>query len=116
MDTQHFHAIAASIKNDGSPPKTPGTVTAELLYHFGPYAPAAAISRLDGLDLGDAVARVTRGASLWALVLSCFGLGTLLSLKATGRKFGGIMSVAGLFFYGSCCCPFSPTRRTAQAM
>jgi hypothetical protein len=101
MDTQHFHSIAASIKNGGSPPKTPGTVTAELRYHFGPYAPAAAISRLDGLDLGDAVARVTRGASHWALVLSCFGLGTLLSLKATGRKFGGIMSVAGLFFYGS---------------
>ena len=44
---------------------------------------------------------MTRGASLWALVLSCFGLGTLLSLKATGGKFGGIMSVAGLFFYGS---------------
>ena len=101
VDTQHFHAIAASIKDSGSPPKTPGTFTAELLYHFGPYAPAAAISKLDGLDLGDAVARVTRGASLWALVLSCFGLGTLLSLKATGKKFGGIMSVAGLFFYGT---------------
>jgi hypothetical protein len=101
MDTQHFHAIASSIKNGGSPPKTPGTVTADLLYHFGPYAPAAAISRFDGLKLGDAVARVTHGASLWALSLSCFGFGTLLSLKATGKKFGGIMSVAGLFFYGS---------------
>ena len=43
---------------------------------------------------------MTRGASIWALVLSCFGLGTLLSLKATGTKFGAIMSVAGLFFYG----------------
>ncbi|MGO8814605.1 MAG: hypothetical protein ACLQVG_08035 [Terriglobia bacterium] len=106
-DTQHFHAIAASIKTGGSPPKTPGTVTAELLYHFGPYAPAAAISRLDGLDLGDAVARVTRGASLWALVLSCFVLGTLLSIKANGKKFGGIMSVAGLFFYGSLLALFS---------
>ena len=101
IDSQHSHAMAASIKTGGSPPKTPGTVTAELLYHFGPYAPAAAISRLDGLDLGDALARVTRGASLWALVLSCFGLGTFLSLKATGQKFGGILSVAGLFFYGS---------------
>jgi len=101
MDTQHFHSIAASIKNTEGPPKTPGTVTAGLFYHFGPYAPAAAISRLDGLDLGDALARVTRGTSLWALVLSCFGLGTLLSLKVTGRKFGGIMSVVGLFFYGS---------------
>jgi hypothetical protein len=100
IDTQYFHAMAASIKTGGSPSKTPGTVTAELLYHFGPYAPAAAISRLDGLDLGDAVARVTRGASIWALVLSCFGLGTFLSLKATGTKFGAIMSVAGLFFYG----------------
>jgi hypothetical protein len=100
IDTQYFHAMAASIKTGGSPPKTPGTVTAELLYHFGPYAPAAVISRLDGLDLGDAVARVTRGASIWALVLSCFGLGTFLSLKATGTTFGAIMSVAGLFFYG----------------
>jgi hypothetical protein len=100
IDTQYFHAMAASIKTGESPPRTPVTVTAELLYHFGPYAPAAAISRLDKLDLGDAVARVTRGASIWALVLSCFGLGTFLSLKATGTKFGAIMSVAGLFFYG----------------
>ena len=100
VDTQYFHAMTASIKTGGSPPKSPGTVTAELLYHYGPYTPAAAISRLDGLGLGDAVARVTRGTSIWALVLSCFGLGTLLSLKATGAKLGAIMSVAGLFFYG----------------
>ncbi|HTR22521.1 MAG TPA: hypothetical protein VMI10_00945 [Terriglobales bacterium] len=101
VDTQYFHSVAASIKNSDGPPKTPGTSTDELRYHFGPYAPAAAISRLDGLELGDAFARVTRGASLWALVLSCFGLGTLLSLKANGTKFGAVMSVAGLFFYGS---------------
>ena len=97
MDTQYFHSVAASIKNSNGPPKTPGTSTEELRYHFGPYAPAAAISRLDGLELGDAFARVTRGGSLWRLVLSCFGLGTLLSLKANGGKFGGVMSVTGLF-------------------
>jgi hypothetical protein len=101
VDTQYFYSIAASIKTGEEPPKTPATATAQLLYHFAPYAPAAAISRFDGLDLGDAFARVTRGASLWALILSCFGLGTILSIKATGQKFGGIMSVAGLFFYGS---------------
>jgi hypothetical protein len=101
VDTQYFHSMAAGVKSGDSPPNDPGTATTKLFYHFGPYAPAAAISRLDGLDLGDAYARVTRGASLWALVLSCFGLGTILSLKATGEKFGGIMSVAGLFFYGS---------------
>lgn len=113
VDTQHFHAIAASIKDSGSPPKTPGTFTAELLYHFGPYAPAAAISKLDGLDLGDALARVTRGASLWALVLACFGLGTLLSVKANGGTFGGIISVAGLFFYGSLLSLFSDSPTSA---
>ncbi|MDX6464251.1 MAG: hypothetical protein QOE55_7948 [Acidobacteriaceae bacterium] len=101
VDTQHFYAIAAGIKGGESPPVGPGTVTEELRYHFGPYVPAAIISRITGLDLGDALARVTRGASLWALVLSCFGLGTVLSFKATGERFGGIMSVAGLFFYGS---------------
>jgi hypothetical protein len=100
-DTQHFQSIAASIKNGGSPPKTPGTTTAELLYHFGSYAPAATISRLDKLDLGDALARVTHGVSIWALVLSCFAVGALLSLKANGTEFGGIAAVAGLFFYGS---------------
>jgi hypothetical protein len=100
-DTQFFHSMAAGIKRGDAPPKAPGTATAELFYHFGPYTPAAAISRLTGLALGDAYARVTRGASLWALILSCFGLGTLLSLKATGERFGGLMSVAGLFFYGS---------------
>jgi len=107
VDTQCHHLIAADIKSGDSPPKTYGTATAELFYHFGPYAPAAVISRFAGVGLGDAFARVTRGASLWALVLSCFGLGTLLSLKATGEKFGGIMSVAGLFFYGSLLSLFS---------
>jgi hypothetical protein len=114
VDTQYFHSVAASIKTGGSPPKTPGTATAELLYHFGPYAPAAAISRFDGLDLGDAYARVTRGASLWALVLACFGLGTLLSLKATRTRFGGVMSVAGLFFYGSLLSLFMDERNSAS--
>ncbi|MFZ0743857.1 MAG: hypothetical protein WAM85_05595 [Terracidiphilus sp.] len=101
VDTQHFYGIAAAIKGGESPPTVPGTATEQLLYHFGPYAPAAAISRLDGLNLGDALARVTRGASLWALVLSCFGVGTLLSIKANGSRFGGVATVAGLFFYGS---------------
>jgi hypothetical protein len=114
VDTEYFHSMAAAIKSGGSPPKDPGTATTDLLYHFGPYAPAAAISRLDGLDLGDALARVTRGASLWAVVLSCFGLGTILSLKATAEKFGGIMSVAGLFFYGSLLSLFSDSFNSAS--
>ena len=100
IDSQQFYSVAESIKDGSSPPKTPGTVTAELLYHFGPYTPAATISRVEGLDLGDAVARVTRGASLWALILSCFALGMEMSLKATGTKCGAILSVAGLFLYG----------------
>jgi hypothetical protein len=114
VDTQHFYSIAASIKRGESPPRTPGTATADLLYHFGPYAPAAVISRLDGLNLGDALARVTRGASIWALVLSCFGLGTLLSLKAGRAKFGGVASVAGLFFYGSLLSLFTDESNSAS--
>jgi hypothetical protein len=114
VDTQYNYSIAASIKNGDGPPKEPGTSTEELLYHFGPYAPAAVISRLDGLDLGDALARVTRGASLWALVLSCFGVGTLLSVKTNGEKFGGIATVAGLFFYGSLLSLFSDERSSAS--
>ncbi len=51
-----FTRLPPAIKSGfESPPKAPGTATEELLYHFGPYAPAAAISRLDGLDLGDAL-------------------------------------------------------------
>ena len=113
VDTQYNHGMAATIKN-GSPPREPGTAIAELLYHFGEYAPAAAISRVDGLRLADAYARVTRGVSLWALVLSCFGLGTLLSLKATGAKFGGIASVVGFFFYGSLLSLFTDERNSSS--
>jgi hypothetical protein len=101
VDTQHFYSIAAGIKSGEGPPRIPGTATAELAYHFGPYVPAAVISSLTGLDLGDSLARVTRSVSLLALILSTFGLGSLLSLRATGERFGGAMSVAGLFFYGS---------------
>src|ERR1700722_9185922 len=113
-DTQYFDSVAASIKNSDGPPKAPGISMEELRYHFGPYAPAAALSRLDGLALGDAFARVTRGASLWALILSCFGLGTLLSVKANGGKFGGVMSVAGLFFYGSLLSLFTDERNSSS--
>ncbi len=113
-DTQYFDSVAASIKNSDGPPKAPGISTEELRYHFGPYAPAAALSRLDGLALGDAFARVTRGASLWALILSCFGLGTFLSVKANGGKFGGVMSVAGLFFYGSLLSLFTDERNSSS--
>lgn len=109
-DTQYFHSVAASIKNSEGPPKAPGESIEELRYHFGGYAPAAAISRFDGLALGDAYARVTRGVSLWGLVLSCFGLGTILSLKANGERFGGPMSVVGLFFYGSLLSLFTDER------
>jgi hypothetical protein len=114
VDTQYNYSMAAAIKSGGSPPKEPGTATVELLYHFGGYAPAAAISRFDGLDLGDTYARVTRGVSLWALMLSCFGLGTLLSLNANGGKFGGIMSVGGLFFYGSLLAMFTDERNSSS--
>ncbi len=106
-DTQYFQSVVASIKDSDGPPRAPGISIEELRYHFGPYAPAAAISRLDGLALGDAFARVTRGTSMWALVLSCFGLGVFLSRKANGGAFGGLMSVAGLFFYGSLLSLFS---------
>ena len=47
VDTQYNDSMAAGITSGDAPPKRPGTATAELLYHFGPYAPAAAISRLD---------------------------------------------------------------------
>ena len=114
VDTQYNESIAADIASGDAPPKRPGTATAELYYHFGPYAPSAAVSRVTGIALGDAYARVTRGASLWALVLSCFGLGTLLSLKATGEKFGGIVSVAGLFFYGSLLSLFTEETSTSS--
>jgi hypothetical protein len=114
MDTQFNFAIAASVKSSGSPPSEPGSAVAGLFYHFGPYAPAAALSRLAGVDLGDAFARVTRGAALWALVLSCFGLGVLLSLKANGGKFGGVMSVAGFFFYGALLSLFTDERNSSS--
>jgi hypothetical protein len=107
VDSQYFYGIAAGIKGGESPPVGPGTATEPLFYHFGPYAPAAAISRFDGLNLGDALMRVTRGASIWALVLSCFGFGTLLALRCGGDCFGGLMSVVGLFFYGSLLSLFS---------
>ena len=107
VDAQYNYAIAAGIAGGQSPPVGPGTATEPLFYHFGPYAPAAAISRFDGLNLGDALMRVTRGVSIWALVLSCFGFGTLLALRCGGDSFGGVMSVVGLFFYGSLLALFS---------
>ena len=101
IDTQQFYSIAESIKNGGSPPRTPGTVTAELLYHFGPYAPAAAISRLDGLDLGDARGpRDARRFALGACALMLLALARSCHLRRPAQNSAAIMSVAGLFFYG----------------
>jgi len=107
IDTQLNHSWVASIRNSEGPPKMAGTSTAELCYHFGPYSLAAAISRFTGIDTSDALVRVTRGVEQWTLVFSCLGLGTMLSVRATGKTLGGIMSVAGLFFYGSVLSLFS---------
>ena len=101
IDTQLYNSIVVSIRNSVPPPKMAGTATAELRYHFGPYAVAAGISRLTRIAEGDALVRVTRGVEQWALIFSCFGLGMILSLKQNGKAFGALMSVVGLFFYGS---------------
>jgi hypothetical protein len=107
IDTQLYNSMVVSIRDSVSPPKMAGTATAELRYHFGPYAVAAGISLLTRIAEGDALVRVTRGVEQWALIFSCFGLGTILSLKANGRAFGALMSVVGLFFYGSVLSLFS---------
>jgi hypothetical protein len=107
VDTQHFYAIAAAIKSTIGAPRSPGSVAVDLNYHFGPYVPAAMISSFTGLDLGDSLVRVTRAVALWSLVFSTFALGTVLSVKATGEKIGGLFSVIGLFFYGSIMSLFS---------
>lgn len=101
IDTQLNHSLVTSIRNSVGRPKMAGTSTAELCYHFGSYSLAAAISFFTGIDAGDALARLTRGVEQWALVFSCYGLGTMLAVRATGKTLGGIMSVAGLFLYGS---------------
>jgi hypothetical protein len=101
IDTQYYHSMVESIRIRVGQPKMSGTFTADLYYHFGPYAVAAAISVLGGISTGDALVRVTHGIEQWALIFSGLGLGTLLSLKATTKTFGGLLSVAGLFFYGS---------------
>jgi len=100
IDTQLYHSMVVSIRNS-TPPKMAGSFTSELCYHFGPYTVAAAVSLFVRIAESDALVRVTRGVEQWALLFSCLGLGTMLSLKANGKKFGGIASVAGLFFYGS---------------
>jgi hypothetical protein len=116
VDTQYFQSMAASLKNSSGTPKMPGMSTEELYYHFGGYAPAAAISRFTGLKLADAYARVARGTSLWALVLSSYGLGTLLAFRATGKSYGGIFCTAGLFFYGSLMSLFSNASNSASTV
>jgi hypothetical protein len=114
VDTQHLHSMVTSIKTSDHSPRMAGTATAELIYHFGAYSLPAALSRFTGLNAGDAYARVTRGVAQWALVFSCYGLGILLSLRATGKAFGGIMSVAGLFFYGSALSLFAEQRNSSS--
>jgi hypothetical protein len=101
VDTQFFYAISAELETGILPPRIPGTYEEVMRYHFAPYVSAAVLARTAGIPLGDSFARVTRGASLWALVLSTFGLGLMLARMATGAELGGILGVAGLFFYGS---------------
>jgi hypothetical protein len=116
VDTQHFYAISAVVKSGQSPPTSPGSATTPLLYHFGPYVPAGVISATTGIDLGDCLARITRGASLWALLLAVYGFGRYLSRVANGSDFGGIMAVMGLFFYGSLLSLFSNEANSSSSV
>ncbi len=101
VDTQFFYAVSAELKTGILPLRMPGTYEDVMHYHFAPYVPAAVLARTTGISLGDAFARVTRGASYFALVLSTFALGVLLARLATGTALGGFLAVVGLFFYGS---------------
>ena len=112
-DSQFNYAIAAAVREASAPEGTRNGNRGDSL-PFWTLCPFRGHFPLDGLDLGDAYARVTRGAALWALVLSCFGLGTLLSIKANGGKFGGVMSVVGLFFYGALLALFTDERNSSS--
>ncbi len=107
IEKQYYHAKVERLRISTGLPKMPGTFTAGLYYHFGPYAIAATISAVGGISTGDALVRVTHGVEQWALLFSSFGLGTLLSLKATKSVFGGFLSAVALFFYGSIMSLFS---------
>ena len=46
IDTQYYHAMVESIRISTGLPKMPGTFTAGLYYHFGPYVIAQQFPRL----------------------------------------------------------------------
>jgi len=101
VDTQFQMAIAAVVKTNHGPPAMPGMALAPLTYHFGPYALSGVLSAMTGLPLGDALARVVRGAGQIALILAALAFGRELARRVGDPDTGGIASVVGLLFYGS---------------
>ena len=101
VDTQFFHAVASSVKSSIGVPRMPGTSTIDLTYHFGPYGIAGILSEALDISVGDALVRVVRPIALLSLLLSAYAAGRFLGRGIGREATGGILAVAGLFFYGS---------------
>lgn len=101
VDTQYNCAMASSIKSSIGAPRLPDMGVVDLRYHFGPYALAGSMSAALGIPVGDAMVRVVRPAALLALLLATYSLGRFLGRDVGHETTGGILAVAGLFFYGS---------------
>lgn len=101
VDTQYFYAIASSVKSSSGVPLLPGTSMVEMNYHFGPYSIAGIISAALDVPVGDALVRISRPIAELSLIFSTYTTGRYVVRDTGKQSLAGILSVAGLFFYGS---------------
>jgi hypothetical protein len=101
VDTVFNHALAATLTTEVAPPRIPTFGTERLVYHFGPHALAASLSKGLGLDPADALMRVVRLLGLLALAAAVFTLGQRLAIRRRQRNLAGCFALFFVFFVGS---------------
>ena len=100
-------SIVTGINTGFIPPRNPGFLDAQLVYHYGPYALAACLSKVTHVSSSASLFHVIRGVALIYVFGATVGMSRVLSRGSVRSKIAIPFGIIGLFFTGSFTALFS---------
>ncbi len=100
-------AVVTNINTGFIPPRNPGFFGTPLVYHYGPYALAAFLSKAMCLSPSRSLFHVVQGMALLSIFVAAVGLSRSFMSGTGSSKFSIPFGLIGLFFVGSFTALFS---------